>query len=97
MDESEFKAMVEAVRQAESAVGEETYTLTEKQKAGKAFSRSLYIAEDVKAGDLITKENVRSVRPGFGMHPKFLSEILGKKFKNAYSKGTALTREYISS
>jgi len=96
MDEGEFKDMVQAVRQAESAVGEVSYALTEKQQWGKAFSRSLYIAEDVMAGELITNKNVRSVRPGFGMHPKFLAEILGKKFKDSYTKGTALTTAHIS-
>lgn len=97
MDEEEFSAMVIAVRQAESAVGKETYQLTEKQKAGKAFSRSLYIAENVKEGELITTFNVRSVRPGFGLHPKHYAELIGKKFNQNLSKGTSLKWDYIES
>ncbi len=87
LNEKEFAEMVQAVRQAESALGEETYELTEKQKSGKAFARSLYIAEDVKTGDLFTEQNVRSVRPGFGLHPKHYHEVLGLKAQKNYQKG----------
>lgn len=78
MDEAEFTTMVKAVREAESAIGKVDYTLTKKQAKGKDFSRSLYVVKDIKAGDLISEENVRSIRPGFGLHPKYLSEIIGK-------------------
>ena len=78
MNEEEFTAMVKAVREAESAIGVVDYTLTEKQAKGKDFSRSLYVVEDMKAGDIITEKNVRSIRPGFGLHPKYFNEILGK-------------------
>lgn len=78
MNEAEFTAMVKAVREAESAIGVVDYTLTEKQRKGKDFSRSLYVVEDIKAGDVITEKNVRSIRPGFGLHPKYYNEILGK-------------------
>ncbi len=87
LDEKEFTEMVKAVRQAEKALGQETYELTEKQKAGKAFSRSLYVAEDIKKGELITEQNVQSVRPGFGMHPKYLKDILGRKVVRDLEKG----------
>lgn len=96
MDEREFKDMVTAVRQAEVAIGVETYTLTEKQKSGKAFSRSLYVAEDIKSGDLITNQNVRSVRPGFGLHPKQLKNIIGKTAKRNLEKGDAFSLEMIN-
>ena len=79
MNESEFTSMVKAVREAESAIGNIDYNLTEKQIKGKNFSRSLYIVEDVKSGEKLTEKNVRSIRPGFGMHPKHYSEIIGKK------------------
>jgi pseudaminic acid synthase len=78
MNEQEFAEMVNAVRQAEKAIGIVDYTLTEKQEAGKHFSRSLYIVKDIKAGEKITTSNIRSIRPGFGLHPKFLNELLGK-------------------
>lgn len=87
MDESEFTEMVKAVREAEKAIGIVDYTLTEKQKKGREFSRSLYVAEDIKAGEIFTEKNLRSVRPGFGMHPKYLKDFLGKKASKAWNKG----------
>ena len=88
MNEQEFAEMVKAVRNAEKAIGKVDYTLTEKQQAGKNFSRSLYVVKDVIEGELLTKENVRSIRPGFGLHPKYYSEIIGKKFSKNVEKGT---------
>lgn len=87
MNEEEFTVMVKAVREAELAIGKVDYTLTEKQVKGKDFSRSLYVAEEIKKGEIFTEENVRSVRPGFGLHPKYLPEILGKKAKHNLEKG----------
>lgn len=95
MNEEEFTAMVKAVREAESAIGVVDYSLTEKQNKGKDFSRSLYIVEDMKAGDVITEENVRSIRPGFGLHPKYYNEILGKKVNSDLEKGVRVNLEYI--
>jgi pseudaminic acid synthase len=90
MNEQEFTEMVKAVREAERAIGAVDYTLTEKQQKGREFSRSLYVVKDMKAGDEITKENVRSIRPGYGMHPKYFYGILGKKIKTDVEAGTAL-------
>lgn len=87
MNEMEFTEMVQAVRNAEKAIGTVNYELTEKQASGKAFARSLYVAEDIQIGELFTEKNIRSVRPGFGLHPKFLPEILGTKATKNYSKG----------
>ena len=87
MNEEEFTAMVKAVREAEQAVGKVSYELTEKQKKGKDFSRSLYVVEDIKKGEVITEENVRSIRPGFGMHPKELKNWLGKETPKSFEKG----------
>lgn len=80
MDENEFREMVKQVRLAEAAMGKVDYTLTEKMKGSRTACRSLYVAENVKAGDVVTEKNVRSVRPGFGLHPKYLPEVLGKIF-----------------
>ena len=96
MNETEFKEMVKAIREAESAIGVVDYSLTEKQAQGKDFSRSLYVVEDIKAGDVITEKNVRSIRPGFGMHPKFFKEVLGKKVNVDLEKGDALKWLYIN-
>ena len=91
MDEIEFKKMVDDVRKTEIALGEIDYSLTEKQKKGKDFSRSLYIVKDVKKGDMLSVKNVRSIRPGFGMHPKHYKDVIGKHFIDDYQKGTRLS------
>jgi pseudaminic acid synthase len=96
MNEEEFTAMVKVVRDAESAVGVIDYTLTEKQAKGKDFSRSLYVVEDMEEGDIITKKNVRSIRPGFGLHPKYYEEVLGKKATINISKGSRLLLSMLS-
>jgi pseudaminic acid synthase len=87
MNEAEFTAMVKAVREAEKAIGVVDYNLTEKQVKGRDFSRSLYVTEDIKQGEVFTEENIRSVRPGFGMHPKYLPQILGTIAKKNHLKG----------
>ncbi|WP_424493683.1 pseudaminic acid synthase [Salinimicrobium sp. GXAS 041] len=96
MDEKEFSEMVKSVREAEKAIGKVDYTLTEKQKKGRNFSRSLYIAEDIKAGGIITEKNVRSVRPGFGLHPKHLKEIIGRTVKKDLQCGDRLNFESLN-
>lgn len=96
MNEHEFKDMVKAVREAENAIGQVSYELTEKQKSGRAFSRSLYVVKDIKEGEVITEENVRSIRPGFGMHPKFLPHVLGSTAVVNISSGTALREDMLN-
>jgi pseudaminic acid synthase len=96
MNEEEFTKMVKAIREAENAIGKVDYKLTEKQKKGRNFSRSLYVVEDIKKGEIITDKNVRSIRPGFGLHPKFLSEILGKKTNSNVFKGDRFDLDIIS-
>jgi pseudaminic acid synthase len=87
MNENEFAEMVKAVREAEKAVGEINYKPTEKQLKGRAFSRSLYVVKDIRKGEVITEDNIKSIRPGFSLHPKYLKNILGKKIKVDVSKG----------
>lgn len=95
MNETEFTEMVKAVRDTEKALGKIDYSLTEKQKSSRALSRSLYVVEDIKAGEIITEQNVRSIRPGFGLHPKYLKEILDKVAKEDLEKGTPLNWQHI--
>ena len=95
MDEAEFTAMVKAVREAEKAVGQVSYELTEKQRKGRDFSRSLYVVKDIKKGDVITEEHVRSIRPGFGMHPKHLPKIIGKVASSDIEKGARMTESFV--
>ena len=80
MEADEFKRMVDDIRNVEKALGKVNYPTDPSKIKGREFCRSLYVAENVKAGDVITEKNVRSVRPGFGLHPKYLSEIVGKEF-----------------
>ncbi len=96
MDETEFRDMVQKVRLAEAAMGKVDYSLTEKMKNSRTASRSLYVAEDMKAGDIITEKNVRSVRPGFGLHPKYLPDILGKRVNRDLTKGERMKLEYVN-
>ena len=91
LNEKEFTEMVQGIREAEKAIGRVSYDLTPKQLKGKDFSRSLYVVEDVKAGDIASIENIKSIRPGFGLHPKFLHEILNKRFKKNVEKGTRVS------
>ena len=91
MNEIEFTAMVKAIREAEVAVGTTSYELSPKQVAGKDFSRSLFVAEAINKGDIITESTIRSVRPGFSLHPKHLPEILGKTAKRDLKKGERIS------
>jgi pseudaminic acid synthase len=91
MNEIEFTAMVKAIREAEVAVGTTSYELSPKQVAGKDFSRSLYVAEAINKGDIITESTIRSVRPGFSLHPKHLPEILGKTAIRDLKKGERIS------
>lgn len=95
MEPAEFAAMAADVRAAHASLGEPTYELTERQRASRAFSRSLFVAEDVAAGEVFTERNVRSVRPGLGMHPRHLPEVLGKRAARDLKKGEPLAAEMI--
>ncbi len=94
MEPHEFKEMVQEVRQAEAALGQVTYDVSEKDKNRR---RSLFVVEDIKAGEVFTEKNIRSIRPGFGMHPKYYKEVLGKKAKVDLEWGMALDINHINS
>jgi sialic acid synthase SpsE len=87
MEIGEFAAMVKSIRNVEKAIGEVVYLTDPSKIKGREFCRSLYVAENVKAGDLVTEQNVRSVRPGVGLHPKYMYEIISKKFVKDCHKG----------
>ncbi len=90
LEPAEFKAMAEAVRTAEKAIGKVHYGLTPGEEQGKVFRRSLFAVRDIKAGETFTEENVRSIRPGQGLPPKYIKKILGKKAARDLEKGTPL-------
>lgn len=87
LDYKEFKDMVDTVRETEQCLGDGSYELTEKQKSGRVFSRSLYISKDVKKGDTLNANNIKSIRPGHSLHPKYYNEILGKPVKKNLELG----------
>lgn len=95
LEPQEFKDMVDAVRVAEQALGKVSYALSEKEKASRVFRRSLYVVRDVKAGEPFTQENLRSIRPGYGLPPKHLDAVLGKAAVENIYRGTALTWEMV--
>lgn len=90
LDKEEFSEMIKAVRATEKLLGKVDYSMTEKKKKSRQFSRSLYITQDIKKGERFTEKNVRSVRPGFGMHPKHLKRVLTKTADRDYSFGEKL-------
>ena len=79
MEADEFRQMVENIRQVEKSLGRVNYPNDPASIKGREYSRSLYVARPMKKGDAITEDNVRSVRPGFGLHPKYLFELIGRK------------------
>src|SRR5262249_6330523 len=95
LEPHEFEAMVRAVRTVEKALGRVNYSLSEKEAGMRTFRRSLFAVKDVRAGETLTRENVRSIRPGQGLPPKHLSEILGRKAARAIAAGTPLAWELI--
>ena len=90
MEPHEFRQMVDAVRMAEKALGRVRYGPTEKEKVSRKFRRSLFVTQDVKAGETFTPENVRSIRPSDGLHTRQLDEVLGRKATHDIPRGTPL-------
>jgi pseudaminic acid synthase len=90
LDAGEFAKMVETIRQAESALGEVDYSLSGEMKANRRFGRSLFVVKDIKKGELFSEENIKSIRPSFGMHPKHLKEILGTPAPKDFNRGEPL-------
>lgn len=95
MEASAFTEMVKSIRDVKEALGSEEYKLSAKSKKSKKFSRSLFISANIKKGELFTEKNIRSVRPGDGMHPKYLKEILGLKAKENLEFGEPLREKNI--
>ena len=87
--------MVEGVRNVEKALGRVSYELTQKGRKNREFSRSLFVVEDIPAGGTITEANVRSIRPGFGMPPMHLGEVMGRTVPAGAVKGTPLSWELL--
>ncbi|SFC17053.1 pseudaminic acid synthase [Butyrivibrio sp. YAB3001] len=95
MEPAEFAEMVRNVRIMEASLGKYEYELSDKQVSERRLSRSLFVVEDIKAGETITMQNVRSIRPGVGMHTKHYEEVLGMKAVKDIEKGTPLSWDLI--
>ena len=95
MEPEEFKEMVDHIRVLEKALGQAKYELTEKQEKERSGSRSLFVVKDIKAGEKITPENVRSIRPNAGLHTMYYEEVLGKTAVCDIAMGTPLSWKLI--
>jgi pseudaminic acid synthase len=91
MEPHEFKQMVDEIRIVEKALGTVDYSLTEKKRTSRKLARSLFVVKDVPAGAELTEQNVRSIRPGDGMHPKHFSEVLGRRATRNLKRGEPLS------
>ena len=90
LEPHEFKAIVDAIRVTEKALGKVNYAVTENEAASRVFRRSLFVVKDMKTGETFTSENLRSIRPGYGLAPKYLKDIMGQKACQDIKKGTPL-------
>lgn len=97
LEPAEFKEMVNAIRTAEKALGEVHYGGSKQEARGRVFRRSLFVVRDVKSGDVFTEDNIRSIRPGHGLPPKYLRNVLGRKASRDIERGTPLSWEDIAS
>lgn len=95
MEPTEFRAMVDSIRRVEKALGTVCFELTEKQQASVAFRRSLFVVENIREGERFTPRNVRSIRPGHGLHTRHLDDFIGKRARQDIDKGTPLSYDYI--
>jgi pseudaminic acid synthase len=95
LEPQEFKQMVDAIRTAEKALGEVSYEVTEHEAASRVFRRSLFVVKDMKAGDVFTEENIRSIRPSHGLPPKYFEQLLGKAVNQDVKRGMVLRWEML--
>jgi pseudaminic acid synthase len=95
LDPKEFTSLVQDIRTVENVLGHITYTVPKKVKANRKFARSLFVVEDIKAGEPLTENNTRSIRPGYGLHPQHYRQVLGMKAKTDIKRGTPLSFDLV--
>ena len=95
MNPDEFKEMVEKVRYTERLMGHVTYDMTDGKRKSRSFARSLFVVKSVKKGEIVSEENVRSIRPGYGLEPRHLTNLIGRKFNKDVDRGTPLSWDII--
>ncbi len=93
MEPEEMKSLVLETERAWQAIGNVTYGPTESEKASVKFRRSIYVSKNIKSGEMFTKENLKIVRPGFGLEPKYFDKVINKYAKKDYTVGTPITLE----
>ncbi|MCM1182559.1 MAG: pseudaminic acid synthase [Roseburia sp.] len=96
MEPDEFRAMVEQVREVEKAFGKVFYGVSRQEESNVCFRRSLFVVQDIEAGECLTPENIRSIRPSYGIKPKYYKEVLGKRAVRALKRGTPLSFDDIA-
>ena len=96
IEPEEFRTMVRAVRDVEAALGKVSYELSDRVRKNRIFARSLFVVADIRRGDLFSDQNVRSIRPGYGLAPKYLPQIIGKRAGRDLKKGTPLDWDMIA-
>ena len=96
LEPQEFKTMVDAIRIAEDAVGTVSYVVSEKEKASRVFRRSLFAVDNIIKDEILTEQNIRSIRPGYALHPRFIRNVLGRKASQDINKGTPLSWDLIA-
>lgn len=96
MEPEEFRRLVEESKRAHLALGRVEYTVSEAEKGSLVFRRSLYVVRDIEPGEVLTRENVRAIRPGFGLDPKHLPAVLGRRAKERLERGTPLKFESLA-
>jgi pseudaminic acid synthase len=95
MEPDEFRQMVFTVREAEKAIGKIDYSLNEQKKNNRIIGRSLFIVADIEKGEVLTETNIRSIRPNYGISPKYYNQVLGKKVTRDLKRGTPLEWKHI--
>jgi len=95
LDPSEFKSLVEAVRVTEKSLGQAQFGVTPHERKTVPFRRSLFAVADIQEGELFTSENVRSIRPANGLHPRYLPEVLGRRASRHLARGTPLSWDMV--
>lgn len=95
LEPSDFKKMVDEIREAEKALGTVNFDLTDKIKKNRTFARSLFVVKDIKAGEIFSETNIRSIRPSNGISPKYFEDVIGKKSVRDLEKGTPLSWDLI--
>ena len=88
--------MVKAIRDTEKLIGKTDYIMTDKKVKSRQFARSLYVVKDINEGEKFNTENIKSIRPGYGLHPKYLDNIIDKICTKNVERGTALTWDLIN-